>query len=161
MTVMLGFARKNDAASSNVKIRWIFIPVHFLYAGLLILGIGNDHMGQCTARVYPKIFSYQYALFFLTYIGFLFLRKNDYFMDWHESIRDMDMSDTQSLQRVVDPEIRKRLNVRILLDVQSKKFMCFFTWLVVLTAIALSFVIWQLKKGDNDAVACTADGNHW
>ena len=58
LTVMMGFARKNDAASSKVKIRLIFIPIHIIYCGLLIWGIVNERMGQCeTGKSYPRIFA--------------------------------------------------------------------------------------------------------
>ena len=90
LTVMMGFARRNDAASSNVRIRMIFIPTHILFLALLIWGLCNDHVANCTARTYPKIFTYQYGLFLLTYVGFMFLHHKNFFMDWHESIRDID-----------------------------------------------------------------------
>ena len=118
LTVMLGFARNNDAATSNVKIRWIFIPVHILYFTLLVLGASKDALGTCEERVYPKIFTYQYGLFFLTYIGFLVLHKKEYLMDWHESIRDIDLEDSDSHAMLPD-DTRRRLNVRILLKTQS------------------------------------------
>ena len=86
---MLGFARKNDAAKSKVRIRMIFIPIHLLYATLLLWGIFNESMGNCSARVYPKIFNYQYGLFYVTYFGFQILHRSGYFMEWHESIRDI------------------------------------------------------------------------
>ena len=38
MTVMMAFARKNDSASANIKIRGIFIPTHFLFLSLLLWG---------------------------------------------------------------------------------------------------------------------------
>ncbi len=58
LTVMLGFARNNDAATSNVKIRMIFIPVHILYFTLLVLGATKDSLGTCENRIYPTIFTY-------------------------------------------------------------------------------------------------------
>jgi hypothetical protein len=75
LTVMLGFVRKNGAASANVKIRAIFIPVHILYLALLMLGLTKESLGTCSDRVYPRIFTYQYALFFLTFVGFLYLKS--------------------------------------------------------------------------------------
>lgn len=75
LTVMIGFARRNGAAECRVYIRAIFIPVHILYATLLLWGICNEHMGECTSRTYPNIFTYQYSVFFLTYLGFLFMHS--------------------------------------------------------------------------------------
>ncbi len=80
-------------------------------------------------------------LFFLTYIGFRVLHAKDYLMQWHESIRDIDLDDKDSHALLPD-ETRRRLNVRILLKTQSQRFKCFFSWLTILTAVALSFVIW-------------------
>jgi len=58
MTVMIGFARKNDAAKAKFRIRFLFIPIHILYAALLILGISNDDFGTCKLNTYPRIFGY-------------------------------------------------------------------------------------------------------
>lgn len=80
---MLGFARKNDAAISKVKIRMIFIPLHLIYLSLLVWAIFDDSIAHCKnegANNYPLIFRFQYSVFFLTYIGFLLLHKNDYLM---------------------------------------------------------------------------------
>ena len=95
LTVMMGFARRNDAASTNVRIRRIFIPVHILYLTLLIWGVFNEHVANCTARTYPKIFTFQYGLFLLTYLGFLFLHSRNYYMDWHESIKDINIAEQE------------------------------------------------------------------
>ena len=45
LTVMIGFTRKNEAANTNIKIRFFFIPVHIFFATLLIWGLLNDEMG--------------------------------------------------------------------------------------------------------------------
>ncbi len=112
---MMGFARRNDAASSNVRIRMIFIPTHILYCSLLIWGISNEHVAHCTGRTYPKIFTYQYGLFLLTYIGFMYLHKKNYFMDWHESIRGTNWKDIQT-NVFLDAETSRRLKVRIIFE---------------------------------------------
>ena len=112
LTVMLGFARRNDAAKTNVPIRRIFIPIHILYATLLFWGICNEHMGECSARTYPNIFTYQYSLFFLTYIGFLYLHEKDYFMTWHESIADIDPEEESGYLR--SDEDKRRLRVKMI-----------------------------------------------
>ena len=91
MTVMLGFVRKNDAAKHSFPIRYIFIPIHIMYATVLILGLINDNVGTCRKYTYPRIFAVQYTLFFSTYILCVFLYKKDYFLVWHESIRDIDI----------------------------------------------------------------------
>ena len=71
----------------------------------------NEHMGECTARTYPHIFTYQYALFFSTYLGFLFLHSKSYFMEWHENIRDVDADENGTYFNEAD---RRRLRVRMI-----------------------------------------------
>ena len=39
--------------------------------------------------------------------------------------------------------------------------MCFFTWLICLTAVSISVVTYHLKKDGGNAVGCAPDGNHW
>jgi hypothetical protein len=114
LTVMLGFARRNDAAKSKVRIRMIFIPVHAIYLVLLLWGILNDRMAHCKSdRNYPSIFGYQYSVFFLTYFGFVYLHYNDYFMEWHESIEHIDIKDLAT-HEFLDTEVRARLRVYII-----------------------------------------------
>ena len=108
---MLGFARRNDAAKTKVPIRFVFVPIHILYALLLLWGVCHEHMGECTARTYPNIFTYQYMLFFLTYAGFLFLHHNHYFMEWHENIRD---ADPENITENVTDQDRRRLRVKMI-----------------------------------------------
>jgi len=72
---MLGFVRKNDTAKHRFPLRALFIPVHLLYALLLVLGIWNDNVGHCSEQTYPRIFAYQYSLFFLTYGLCVYLKK--------------------------------------------------------------------------------------
>lgn len=116
LTVMMGFARKNDAAKSKVPIRMIFLPVHILYFTLLIWGIFNERMGQCKPdRSYPPIFAIQYSLFFITYIGFVVMHKADYFMEWHESIRHIDLKNIQAHSELSGEE-KARLKVRIIFE---------------------------------------------
>ena len=159
LTVMLGFARHNDAAKSKVPIRRIFIPIHILYALMLLWGIVNAHMGECGARTYPNIFTYQYALFFSTYLGFLFLHSKDYFMEWHENIRDVNEEDETGTY--FNEEDRRRLRVKMIFKAQSERFKCFFTWLIGLTVLAVTIVTYHLKKDGGNAVGCSPDGNHW
>ena len=159
LTVMLGFARRNDAARSKVPIRVAFVPIHILYCTLLLWGVLNEHMGECSDRTYPHIFTYQYALFFLTYAGFLFLHRHHYFMEWHESIRDVDPESNHNL--MLSDDQRRRLRVKMIFTAQSERFKCFFTWLIGLTALALTIVVIQLKKNHGNSVACSPDGNHW
>lgn len=91
MTVMLGFARKNNAAVAKFRIRFVFIPIHMIYASVLILGIVNEDLGMCHEKTYPRIFGFQYALFFTTYLLCLILYYTDYFLEWDESIKDIDL----------------------------------------------------------------------
>lgn len=112
---MLGFARKNDAVISKAPIRRIFIPIHMIYASLVIWAICNENMAHCSKRTYPKIFSYQYGLFFLTYFGFLFLHSKNYFMEWHESVKHIDLQDEASHIMLDDPT-KRRLKVRIIFE---------------------------------------------
>ena len=158
LTVMLGFARRNDAAKSKVPIRRIFIPIHICYATLLAWGIFNDHMGECSVSTYPLIFVYQYSLFFLTYLGFLFLHSHSYFMEWHENIKDVEPNETVSY---FNDDDNRRLRVKMIFTAQSERFKCFFTWLIALTVLALIIVIYYLKKNGGTAVGCSPDGNHW
>ena len=46
---------------------------------------------------------------------------------------------------------------------QAKRFKCFFTWLIILTVMAIALMTWQLKKKVNGlhVVGCAPDGNHW
>lgn len=90
---MLGFPKRNDAAKSRFPIRAIFIPTHILFAALLFWGVFNDTMGRCSTNLYPRIFAYQYSLFFIVYIAFFILHKFDYMMDWHPNIKDIDFND--------------------------------------------------------------------
>ena len=115
ITVMLGFARKNDAATSKVPIRRIFIPVHFMYATLLVMGLANNELGTCVKRDYPKIFSYQYGLFFTTYLAFVILHKKGYFIQWHDSISHID-PENQGAHHFLDDEVKRRLRVRIIFE---------------------------------------------
>ena len=94
LTVMLGFARRNDAAISKIKIRMIFVPLHMIYLSLLLWAVFDDEITHCRneeSNNYPLIFRFQYSVFFLTYIIFVFLHKNDYMMSWHESIKHIDL----------------------------------------------------------------------
>ena len=90
LTIMLGFARKNDAAKFKYPIRLIaFIPIHVLYAASIVIGLTWTDMVICdgkTRQIYPRIFYFQYGLFYLTYILFLFLRCKGYFLEWHTDI---------------------------------------------------------------------------
>lgn len=116
LTVMMGFARKNDAAKSKVPIRMIFIPVHILYLILLIWGIMSERMGQCrNDHSYPTIFAVQYALFYLTYFGFVFMHHSGYFMEWHETVRHLNLHDYLSHSEL-SGEVKARLRVRIIFE---------------------------------------------
>lgn len=112
---MLAFARRNDAAKSKVKIRAIFIPIHILYATLLIWGCVNEFIGNCSARVYPHIFTYQYTVFYLTFIGFHVLHRTGYFMEWHESIKNLDTK-TQVQPFGLSFEEKRRYRVRLIFE---------------------------------------------
>ena len=160
---MMGFARKNDAATSNVAIRTFFIPLHILYAVLLLWGITHDAMGRCdeNGRTYPRIFMIQYTLFFVTYAGFMYLHYMDYFMKWHENIKDIDMKDEAAMESLTDHDDRRRLRVRMIFKAQSDRFKCFFTWLIALTVLALVIVTWAIKKDGGNDVVCAPDGDHW
>ena len=59
-------------------------PVHLLYLIMLILGLVKDFGAYCEVDVYPKVFNYQYSIFFFTYLVFIFLHYNDYFIQWDE-----------------------------------------------------------------------------
>lgn len=157
---MIGFARRNDAAESKLPVRLIFIPIHLLYCTLLLWGVFNEHMGECTDRTYPNIFTYQYAVFFMTYIGFLLLHSRNYFLVWHENIRDLHANDSTAAV-LFNNEDRRRLRVKIIFEAQCERFKCFFNWLMGLTVMALAIVIYQLKKNGGGSVGCSADGNHW
>ena len=67
MTIMLAFARHNDAAKFKYPIHlFIFIPLHLLYIASILSGAFWTEMVICdyeTNRVYPRIFFFQYALF--------------------------------------------------------------------------------------------------
>mmetsp|Transcript_19070 Transcript_19070/g.25815 ORF Transcript_19070/g.25815 Transcript_19070/m.25815 type:complete len:332 (+) Transcript_19070:91-1086(+) len=161
MTVMLGFARKNDAAHHKFPMRAIFIPIHVLYATVLVLGIANEDLGTCTEYTYPRIFAYQYCLFFVTYALCLFLYKKDFFLEWHESIKNVDLKDELQHSKLDDEDAKRRLRVRMLLNRQGSRFVKFHTFLLVLTVLALTIIVWQMNKYDGEAVTCAASGNHW
>ena len=160
LTVMRGFARRNDAATSKFQVRIIFIPFHCLYATLLFWGIFNEHMGECTDRTYPRIFTYQYGIFFVTYIGFLFLHSRNYFLEWHQNIKDLHANDLTAAV-LFDNDDRRRLRVKLIFEAQAERYKCWFNWLILLTLMALSIVVYQLKKNGGGSVGCSADGNHW
>ena len=87
MTIMLAFARHNDAAKFKYPIHlFIFIPLHLLYIASILSGAFWTEMVICdyeTNRVYPRIFFFQYALFYTTYIIFFVLHCKGYFLQWH------------------------------------------------------------------------------
>ena len=90
-TVMLGFARKNDAAQFRIPLRrTVFVPLHCCYLTIIIVAlVKQDYIG-CESRPYPQLFDIQYGLFYATYFLFLFLHKNDYFLQWHPDIAQLD-----------------------------------------------------------------------
>lgn len=104
MTVMLGFVRKNDAAKHKFPMRALFIPIHLMYATVIVLGLSNDDVGTCSEHTYPHIFAVQYALFFVTYALCVFLYKKNYFLVWHESIADIDIHDDLQTRSVRDED---------------------------------------------------------
>ena len=89
--IMLSFIRYNDAARFKFRIRsFIFIPLHLLYAASILTGIFWEEMVICdmeSDRVYPRIFYFQYGLFYFTYVVFLVLYCKGYYLEWHEDIK--------------------------------------------------------------------------
>lgn len=63
-------------------------------------------------------------------------------MDWHKNIRDVDpeTGDASVLSKL-SIEDKRLLRVRMIFEAQTKRFKCFFTWLVVLTVAALTIVV--------------------
>ena len=111
---MLGFPMRNGAAVSHLPIRYIFIPIHILFATLLLWGLFNDRFGQCPTSVYPMIFRYQYGLFYTVYFGFLVLHKYDYMLEWHPNIKDIDYNDVSKVRAIDGDKDRERLRVRMI-----------------------------------------------
>ena len=44
------------------------------------------------ARVYPRVFLFQYGLYYLTYAICIFLHCKGYFLEWHSDIAHLDPS---------------------------------------------------------------------
>ena len=86
--------------------------------------------------------------------------KKDYFLDWHETIADIDIHDEAQTDAVDDDDTQRRLRVRMLMDRQGKRFFCFHTWLTCLTALIILEICLLIRK-DNNVVECSADGDHW
>ena len=84
---MLSFARWNNAAKFKYPIHlFIFVPLHVLYLASILAGVFWSDMMVCDTkinRVYPRIFYYQYSLFYATYIIFVVLHRKGYFLEWH------------------------------------------------------------------------------
>ena len=58
----------------------------------------------------------------------------------------------------------KRLRVRIIFAMQKERFMCFFTWLIALSVLAIGVVAYYMHKNTTTgghAVQCAPDGDHW
>ena len=54
------------------------------------------------------------------------------------------------------------MRVKMIFQMQSKRFACFFTWLIVLSLIAITTIAILLAgQSDGKLVACSADGQHW
>ena len=88
---MLGFARKNDAAVFRFPLRRLFfIPIHILYLTMIVVGTAREEYHTCYANEYPRIFQFQYGLFYMTYFLFLILHHKDYFLKWHDDIAQLD-----------------------------------------------------------------------
>ena len=91
LTVMLGFARKNDAAVFRFPLRrLIFIPIHILYLTMIVVGMAREEYHTCYDNGYPKIFQFQYGLFYMTYFLFLILHHKDYCLKWHDDIAQLN-----------------------------------------------------------------------
>ena len=77
LTFMVDFIRLNEVARFKFNVRqWIMWPLHLLYLIMIVLGLGvynKDYAAFCEVDTYPRIFKYQYGVFFFTYLVFIFL----------------------------------------------------------------------------------------
>ena len=64
-------------------------------------------------------------------------------MEWHENIRDIPDTKLDEHMDIyqIRNEDRKRIRVRMIFRMQSKRFKCYFTYLVILTFVALIVLI--------------------
>ena len=83
-TLILIFVRNNGAAEFTINHKWYLIPLNLLYFVMLLLGINKDFGAFCEKDTYPWIFTYQYGVFFLTYLIYLFVHSKNFFIKWDE-----------------------------------------------------------------------------
>ena len=75
----------------------------------------------------------------------------------------MQASQDKKNETVIDKKMSKRLRSHLLFVHQSKRFMCFFTYLIILTTIVLvtMFILVTNTVIESTLVGCTAEGRHW
>ena len=80
---MTNFIRWNGVVRFKCEIRAILVPIHILFLVMLLLGLFDRDFGAfCDKSIYPRIFVYQYCVFFFTYLVFLILHRCEYFVEW-------------------------------------------------------------------------------
>ena len=83
---------------------------------MLLLGINRDFGAYCEKDTYPNIFIYQYGVFFFSYLVFLCLHRNNYFMDWDVKALSPMVSNRapEELDGIFDQETRNKSRARLI-----------------------------------------------
>ena len=162
LTLMIGFTRRNDASQATFKIRFVFVPIHLLFFSLILCGWLQPNSTFCSEHTFPHIFIWQYVLFIGCYILTLYFYKNDFFLKWH---KDTDivlrMEDGEEMPPLIDEVKKKRIKARMIFREQSRRFVCFYSWLTFLTLLSMSSVLVILNKRGGAEFGCAPDGTHW
>lgn len=139
------------------------MPIHLSFLALICIGWSQENSTYCSKNTYPSIFIWQYVLFLGCYALTLYFHRNDFFLKWHP---DTDIvlkiaAGEAEMPTFTNEEKKNRIKARMIFIEQSRRFVCFYTWLTFLTLLSLSAIITILNKRGGTEFGCSADGTHW
>lgn len=157
-TLILIFVRNNGAAEFTINHKWYLIPLNLLYFVMLLLGINKDFGAFCESYTYPWIFTYQYGVFFLTYLIYLFVHSKNFFIKWDEQALEPATVKQLATTQMINHSVRRRSEARMIFELQADKLRRYFTQLICLSVFCVSVPsLLVYYKG----IDCTEDGSHW
>lgn len=134
--MMVTFTRKNGAATFKMPLVLIFLIMHVLFLLIFLFGVMHKDFYTCEKSRYPIAFIVQYGVFYMSWILFQAISRKDYYIKWHPTLQKKELQDGNPDNNVESRHMR----VKMLFDEQSKRFTCFFNWLIFLTTLTIVVV---------------------
>ena len=112
---ILRFVKGNEAATFKVKYNYYLYPLNLLYFMMLLLGMNKDFGAFCRESTYPYIFTFQYGIFFFTYLVYLFLYHKNFYIEWDSKAIEPGAIEAHELTSttMIDKDVRRKTEARL------------------------------------------------